>query len=907
MRFIIKILFLLFFPIVAFGQPYWQQKVDNKIEVTLNDFEKSLTGTIYISYTNNSPDTLSYIWMHLWPNAYKNDRTAFSDQFLENGRTDFYFSDEGKRGYINRLNFTVNGRLATIEDHPQHQDIVKLLLPEKLATGQTTKIVTGFRVQLPAYFSRSGYKDGAFYATQWFPKPAVYDKQGWHSMPYLDQGEFYSEFGSYEVSITANEKFIIAATGNLSSTETNLNNTKTYTYKQNNVHDFAWFADKEFKIITDTIQLPSHIVKAAVYHFGKDSLWKKSMAMLKDAVRTKSQWVGEYPYDEIKVVESRKPDDGMEYPTIVLVDNNGDELNLDYLINHEVGHNWFYGILANNERRYPWMDEGFNTFYDFRYSLLKYNNAISVFAKPSKSFFTKKLPAEETDILLQTLAAIRRDQPISTTSEKFCEINYNQIAYTKTGHWLQLLEKEIGTEQFDKVMQEYYNNYKFKHPQPGDFKAVAERVSGKDLSNIFALLDKKGTLQPTPKKQVKLTGLFNLLNTDKYHYIALSPAIGINKYDKFMLGAAVHNYNLPPSKFKFIAVPLYSTGARAINGIGNISYTHFAGNNGNKIAFSVGGAKFTADDFTDSTGKRNAQPFYKVAPMIKYIFYNKNPRSHVQKSIGLKNYFISETGLNFLLDTINHVTKITYPITKTSIQELNLTYDNNRVLYPHSAMLQLQNSKQFARINFTGNYYFNYSKGGGMQLRFFAGKFFYKKGAEKSFYLDKYKINMSGAKGDEDFTYENYFFGRNEFEGFANRQIMIKDGAFKVRTDMNYNKVGKTDNWLTAINLCSSIPNNINLLNLLPIKIPLKVFADVGTYSGAWKLNSETGKFLYDAGLQISILKNSVNIYMPLLYSKVYKDYFKSVLGKKILMKNIAFSIDVQNITLRKIAPNFNF
>jgi len=173
---------------------YFQQFLNYKIDVTLNDAENTLDGFEIIEYTNNSSDTLQYIWFHLWPNAFKNDQTAFSEQLLKLGRTDFYFTDESKKGYINRLDFKVNNISAVLEDDSLYIDIGKLILPSPLLPGQTIAISTPFHVKIPFNFSRGGYVDKSYQITQWYPKPAVYDKKGWHPMPYLDQGEFYSEF-----------------------------------------------------------------------------------------------------------------------------------------------------------------------------------------------------------------------------------------------------------------------------------------------------------------------------------------------------------------------------------------------------------------------------------------------------------------------------------------------------------------------------------------------------------------------------------------------------------------------------------------------------------------------------------------------------------------------------------------
>ena len=207
---------LLFLTIISgltvYGQSAndWQQETNFNINVRLNDSSHTLDGQISIHYINHSPDTLRFIWLHLWPNAYKNDKTAFSDQLLENGETDFYFSKESDRGYINSLNFSVNGIPATQEDHPQHQDIVRLLLPDPLLPGRDVKISTAFHVQLPKNISRGGHIGQSYQITQWYPKPAVYDRLGWHPIPYLDQGEFYADFGKYDVSVTVPSGYLVA-------------------------------------------------------------------------------------------------------------------------------------------------------------------------------------------------------------------------------------------------------------------------------------------------------------------------------------------------------------------------------------------------------------------------------------------------------------------------------------------------------------------------------------------------------------------------------------------------------------------------------------------------------------------------------------------------------------------------
>ncbi|MEO7961115.1 MAG: M1 family metallopeptidase, partial [Ginsengibacter sp.] len=543
--------------------PYFQQQADFKIDVTLNDTLNTLDGYEEIVYTNHSPDTLSFIWFHLWPNAYKNDKTAFSEQLLQLGRTDFYFSDNDKRGYINQLDFKADGITCELEDHPQYLDVVKLILPFSLPPEDSIKITTPFHEKLPYNFSRGGYVEKTYQVTQWYPKPAVYDSKGWHEMPYLDQGEFYSEFGNYSVNITLPEAYIVASTGELQNQVelkkykdlalaenerdsnhvaelSNLkksNKSKTLSYVQEKVHDFAWFADKNFIIRHDTLKLKSgKVIDAWSYCTPKgNAVWNNSVQYIKDAIRTRSAWLGEYPYNIASAVEAQMGfSGGMEYPTITSISPMSSAKSLENTIEHEVGHNWNYGILASNERDHPWMDEGMNSYFDERYSTLKFGNEKKEFA--SIPFLQSRIPDNMDDIVYRTLLASRTDQAIENRSADFSLLNYNEMAYYKTSKWMQLLEDSLGMEVFDSCLKVYYEKWKFKHPYPQDFKKVVAEVSGRDVDSIFALLYKRGPLKPNEKKSLKVVPFISLKQTNKYNYIFLASAAGINYYDKFMPG-----------------------------------------------------------------------------------------------------------------------------------------------------------------------------------------------------------------------------------------------------------------------------------------------------------------------------------------------------------------------------------
>lgn len=217
-------IFTLIITLLVYGQStlkaqsdnYFQQEVNYKINVTLDDKKHFLRGDIEFEYTNNSPETLEYILFHIWPNAYKNDQTALAKQNYQNRGRLMYMEREFMQGYIDSLNFSINNKSVQFAIDSTHIDIGKLHLNKPLKPGETVQIRTPFRVKIPyGTVSRFGHMGNAYKITQWYPKPAVYDRDGWHAFPYLDMGEFYSEFGSFDVKITIPNDYVVAASGNL--------------------------------------------------------------------------------------------------------------------------------------------------------------------------------------------------------------------------------------------------------------------------------------------------------------------------------------------------------------------------------------------------------------------------------------------------------------------------------------------------------------------------------------------------------------------------------------------------------------------------------------------------------------------------------------------------------------------
>jgi hypothetical protein len=321
-----------------------------------------------------------------------------------------------------------------------------------------------------------------------------------------------------------------------------------------------------------------------------------------------------------------------------------------------------------------------------------------------------------------------------------------------------------------------------------------------------------------------------------------------------------------------------------------------------KVQAFVNYSTFSNNLFTDEKDKKHFSRFSKGSPGLRIEFAGRDPHNRLLKYVEWKSFFINEDVFRISFDTIRTPTDTTInQVTSLwgldyNIHSFKIGYENNRTLYPHNLTLKLEGSKQFARLTLEGNYFFNY-KEGGLSARVFAGKFFYddNKRYPFGFYADRFMLDMSSTNGYGDYTYSSYFFGRNEFEGFASRQIAIRDGGFKIRTDLLGNRVGVSDDWLAALNLNTSLPKKLNPLSILPVKIPLHLFFDIGTYAGAREENS-SGRFLYDAGIHLPLLSGVINFYFPVFYSSEYRDYVRSVYPKNRFIKASTFSIDLRRL-----------
>ncbi len=523
----------------ASSQEYFQQEVNYGIRVTLDDKRNELNAFETIEYINHSPDTLRFLYFHLWPNGYQNNNTELAKQLFSSKGKEKLFKDPELCGYIDSLDFKIDDQQVQWNLLPDQSDVCQIWLKKDLKCGDTIKITTPFHVKIPkGVTSRLGHIGESYQISQWYPKPAVYDNAGWHQMSYQDQGEFYSEFGSFDVSITLPANYIVGATGNLQNErETEMLNKlaadtswvsslpseevdfprsseqmKTLRYTENNLHDFAWFADKRFHVMKGKVKLPEsgkEVTTWVMFTNQQAELWKDAIPYVNNAISYFSKWNGEYPYQSFTAVQSAlNAGDGMEYPGITVIGMAKDAYTLDEVIVHEVCHSWYYSALGSNERRYPFMDEGITSSNEVRYMNERYpgKKLWEVYLsnkKLAKFFHIDKMPVSQM-LEFEWMAQAREnlEQPINLESSDYNTLNYSLIIYNKAGVCFKYLRSYLGDSLYDSAMHDYYLSWKNKHPQPDDLFRSFETSTGKNLTWFFS--DLIGTTKRLDYEVVRL-------------------------------------------------------------------------------------------------------------------------------------------------------------------------------------------------------------------------------------------------------------------------------------------------------------------------------------------------------------------------------------------------------------------
>lgn len=482
MKFLPIVLFVAFATTV-FAQDYrWQQRVEYNMNVNLNTQNHKLTGDQKLVYYNNSPDTLTKVYYHLFFNAFQpgsmmdvRSRNIADPDRRVMDRISKLGPDE--IGYQHIQSLKQDGKAAT---YKVNGTILEVMLAKPILPKTKTTFEMTFEAQVPVQIRRSGRdnREGISYSmTQWYPKLAEYDHQGWHAYQYVAR-EFHGVWGDFDVKITLDPKFVIGGTGKLQNPEaighgyekagTTVKRPKgdlTWHFAAKDVIDFAWTADPDYT--HEIQQVPNGPELHFFYQKNEKTAntWKNMQPVAVKVFQFLSSTFGKYPFDTYSIIQGG--DGGMEYPMCTLILGEGSQAGLNGVMAHEVAHSWYQMTLASNEALYSWMDEGFTDFASDE-ALNSITNQPNTHAGSYASYFGL------VNSGLQEVATQHSDH--YTTNRA-----YSTAAYSMGAVFLQQLKYLIGDEAFYKGMKRYYNTWKMKHPEPNDFVRIMEKVSGQQL------------------------------------------------------------------------------------------------------------------------------------------------------------------------------------------------------------------------------------------------------------------------------------------------------------------------------------------------------------------------------------------------------------------------------------------
>ena len=465
-----------------YGQ-YWQQAVDYTIEVEMDHETAQYNGTETVVYTNNSPETLHKVFFHLYYNAFQPGsemaiRLKNAADKNRRFKVDIDSLTPQQQGYLKVSGLTQDGIALTPEES---ETILEVPLAKALAPGESTTFSLSFNGQVPDVIRRAGKnsKEGiAFSMAQWYPKMAEYDYEGWNADPYTGR-EFHGVWGDFDVKITLDKSFTVAASGYLQNADdigrgySDRKKAKskkgkiTWHYVAPNVHDFTWAADPEY--IHDTYPGPNDVTLHFFYKNNPEIIenWKKLQPITAKLMEYFNEKVGPYPYKQYSVVHGG--DGGMEYAMLTLITGNRKFGSLVGVTAHELAHSWFQHVLATNETKHEWMDEGFTSF-------------ISTLAENEILEENQEFPLGGSYRSYLRLATSGIEMPQATNANRYKHnAAYESTAYSKGAVFLGQLGYIIGQDKLFETLQTYYDEWKFKHPRPNDLRVIAERVSGIQL------------------------------------------------------------------------------------------------------------------------------------------------------------------------------------------------------------------------------------------------------------------------------------------------------------------------------------------------------------------------------------------------------------------------------------------
>ena len=452
---------------------YWQQHVDYKMDIDMDVNTYQYNGKQTLVYTNNSPDVLNRVYYHLYFNAFQpgsemdvRSRTIEDPDRRVGDRISKLAPNE--IGYIKVKSLKQDGKTLS---HETVGTVLEVDLAKPIQPGESVTFTMDFDAQVPQQIRRSGRDNAegvALSMTQWYPKLAEYDFEGWHADPYIGR-EFHGVWGDFEVNLTIDKNYVVGGTGYQQGEAEVKGNKKTLRFKAPKVHDFTWAADPDY--IHDTMQVPNGPMLNFYYKNDLPAenlqFWKDLQPKTVQLMQYLSENVGKYPYDQYSVIQGG--DGGMEYAMCTLITGKRSFGSLVGVTAHEMAHTWFQFLLASNEAKHEWMDEGFTSY-------------ISDYAMDAINNTNLKNPAAGAYNGYYYLVKSGKEKPQSTHADRYeTNMAYGITAYNKGSVFLSQLGYIIGEDNLKKTLKKYFDDFSFKHPRPLDIIRTAEKISGLEL------------------------------------------------------------------------------------------------------------------------------------------------------------------------------------------------------------------------------------------------------------------------------------------------------------------------------------------------------------------------------------------------------------------------------------------
>ncbi len=496
------------------------------IDVRLDHGKRMLYGKEKIVWTNQTQDTVEDMYLHLYWNAFKNEKSAVGREYRRSGSSLFR-----KRAAKSQLGWIEVTSISPVKGEPEFvmvdtphpegdETVMRVVFEEPVKPGETVTLNMEFKSRIPRTIMRTGYYQNGYFFGQWYPKPGVYEEgKGWNCHHFHKNSEFYAPFADFRVKMTVPQEFVIGSSGKqINIAKDHSKKTVTYTFEQKRVHDFAWTVDpdyikverdfiadkevtpEEYKKVAAQLQLPVEEVKLSdvkmillINPEHKDQI-EKHFDALKGSIKYYGLWYGRYPYETMTLIDPpfRTACGGMEYPTLITAGTgyykSESRMVPEYVTIHEFGHNFWYGLCANNEFEEAWLDEGINSYSDGKVAKALFGNPripLPVMGIPMERY-VRNFRVDKTFLNRASAIFVAKVDPVFTNSWEFMNgSSYSSNVYGRAATVIESLERILGEDMMLRVLRTFHMNFRYKHPETADFIETVNKVTGRDFNWFF--------------------------------------------------------------------------------------------------------------------------------------------------------------------------------------------------------------------------------------------------------------------------------------------------------------------------------------------------------------------------------------------------------------------------------------